>query len=312
MDGIPIIRTASLQKPLWLKRSLPIGEKIQNYEQVRATLQRLNLHTVCEEAKCPNINECWGGGTATFMVMGDTCTRGCRFCAVKTRRAGEPLDKEEPEKLAEAVGLWGLSYVVITSVDRDDLPDQGAGHYAECIRAIKQKHPEKLVEVLIPDFRGDASLLRKIAEAKPEVIAHNIETVERLQRKARDPRAGYRQSLGVLENVKKMDPDIYTKSSIMLGIGETEDEVVQTMDDLRAVNCDVLTIGQYLQPTKLHLTVNEYVPPERFEFYKKIAEEKGFLYVASGPFVRTSYKAGEFFMENIIRKKQLANGEQLA
>ena len=293
-------------KPMWLKRTLPTGMGISNYSMIKQNLDRLHLNTVCEEAKCPNINECWSGGTATFMVMGDECTRGCRFCAVKTRRIPKPLDNDEPKKLAEAIKNFGLKYVVFTSVDRDDLPDQGAGHFAGCIREIKARQPELIVEVLIPDFQGKKELIKMVADAKPEVIAHNIETVKRLQSKIRDPRANYEQSLGVLKTVKELDKKIYTKSSIMLGFDEQDDEVLEAIDDLRAIDVDVLTLGQYLRPSQNHIALQKYVSPDKFEWFKQRADEKGFLYTASGPFVRSSYKAAEFFMEGIIRKQKIA------
>ena len=287
-------------KPDWLR----IRPKFTSeFKQVKQTIKDLGLHTVCEEAHCPNLNECWSGGTATLMVMGDVCTRGCRFCNVKTGFRGSPLDADEPRKVGEAIKGWGLDYVVITSVDRDDLPDQGAGHFAECIRQVKLQSPNTIVEVLIPDFRGNADCIRTIVDAHPDVIDHNIETVRELQKKVRDPRANYDQSLGVLKKVKEMDSSIYTKSSVMLGLGETSAQLVQAMDDLRAIDVDVLTMGQYLQPSKYHLKVDGYVPPEEFERYKKIAEDKGFLYVASGPFVRSSYKAAELFVRGLVKKR---------
>ncbi len=290
-----------LEKPQWLKIKLTTTD---NFINIKHTLKQYNLHTVCESAHCPNISECWNGGTATFMLMGDVCTRACKFCAVKTGNPMKNLDAEEPRKLAEALAEIKLfDYVVLTSVNRDDLADGGASHFAECIREIKKPYPEIIVEVLIPDFRGDVNALKKIVDAKPEVITHNIETVERLQKKVRDVRANYKQSLGVLENVKKMNSKIYTKSSIMLGLGEEDEEVIQAMKDLRANNVDILTIGQYLRPTDWHLVVNEYVPPEKFEYFKNKALELGFLFCASGPFVRSSYRAGELFIKNVTNNK---------
>jgi len=219
-----------LTKPPWLK----IRPPTKKFQDIKSTLKRLNLVTVCEEAHCPNAAECWSGGTATFMVMGDTCTRGCRFCNIKSAKLGQPLDPEEPARLAKAIEEWGLDYAVITSVDRDDLPDQGASHFAECIKKIKQARPSTIVEVLIPDFQGDIGCLKTIIAAKPEVIAHNIETVSSLQRKVRDIRANYNQSLNVLKTIKQLSPETFTKSSIMLGFGETEDEIIQTLKDLRS------------------------------------------------------------------------------
>ncbi|MEM0321036.1 MAG: lipoyl synthase, partial [Thermoprotei archaeon] len=248
-------------KPEWLKIKPPSGEK---YLMIKGLKEGLELYTVCEEAHCPNIYECWGGGTATFMVMGDVCTRHCRFCAVRSGRPNGYLDPIEPIKLAYAIRRMNLRYVVITSVDRDDLEDGGASHFAACIREIKRLNPSIYIEVLIPDFRGAVEALKRVVEAKPHVIAHNIETVRRLTPTVRDPRAGYDQSLGVLETIKKLDGGIYTKSSIMVGLGETREEVVATMVDLRNVGVDFLTIGQYLQPSKGHLPVKEYVHPDTF------------------------------------------------
>ncbi len=287
------------RKPEWLKIRPPSGEQ---YKHIRKSLRGHGLHTICEEAKCPNLAECWGGGTATVMLMGDVCTRGCRFCAVTSGHPCGHLDPLEPWKVARVLGEWKLDYVVLTSVARDDLPDGGAGHFAQTVRAIKEQHLHMLVEVLIPDFRGDLDALKKVVEAKPDVIGHNVETVKRLTPQVRDRRASYQQSLSVLAAVKQMDPACYTKSSLMVGLGETEEEVVQTMRDLRAVGVDFLTIGQYLRPTKKHLPVREYVTPEQFERYKRIGEELGFLYVAAGPLVRSSYRAGEFFIASVIRK----------
>ena len=280
-------------KPEWLKIRPPSGEK---YLMIKGLKEGLELHTVCEEAHCPNIYECWGGGTATFMVMGDLCTRHCRFCAVKSGRPNGYLDPLEPVKLAYAIRRMNLRYVVVTSVDRDDLEDGGASHFAACIREIRRLNPSIYIEVLIPDFRGDVEALKRVVEARPHVVAHNIETVRRLTPAVRDPRAGYDQSLAVLENIKKLDGGIYTKSSIMLGLGETKEEVVSAMEDLRRVGVDFLTIGQYLQPSKGHIPVKEYVHPDVFEEYRLIGESLGFKYVASGPLVRSSYKAGEYFI----------------
>ena len=288
-------------KPKWLKVPLPTGEE---YFRIRRLLKSLNLVTVCQEANCPNMAECWGGGTATIMLMGDVCTRGCRFCNVKTGNPKGWLDEQEPFKVATAVSKMGLEYVVLTSVDRDDLPDEGAGHFAETIRYLKQKAPKLLVEVLTPDFKGKHSCIQSILLAGPDVFAHNIETVERLTPKVRDPRAGYQQSLNVLEMAKKENSRIYTKSSIMLGLGEQDEEIKNTLKDLRLVGCDVVTFGQYLRPQKRHLPVVEYVTPQKFEEWKELALQMGFLYVASGPLVRSSYRAGELFMKALLRKKE--------
>ena len=288
-----------LPKPQWLKTKPPSGD---NYRRLRLISSELGLHTVCEEAKCPNIGECWGGGTATFMLLGEVCTRGCRFCAVESGNPNRVVDEFEPVKIAMALEKMNLSYVVLTSVDRDDLPDGGAAHFAKTIIETKKKNPGMLIEVLTPDFAGNLVAVKTIVDAKPDVYAHNIETVRRLQKTARDGRAGYEQSLRVLEAVKKFNPDIFTKSSIMLGLGESRDEVVESMKDLRKIGVDVLAIGQYLRPSSWHLKVQEYIPPETFEEYKQIGESLGFSYVAAGPLVRTSYRAGEFFVESMIRR----------
>ncbi len=287
-------------KPPWLKVKMPGSPR---YVKIKETARSLRLSTVCEEARCPNIGECWGGGTATFMVMGDTCTRGCRFCAVKTSRRPPPLDEDEPANIAATIREMDLDYVVITSVDRDDLPDGGAAHFAAVIAHTRKASPKTMLEVLIPDFAGQLDPLLTLLEAEPEVIAHNIETVRRLTHPVRDPRAGYDQSLDVLRTLKRIDPKRFTKSSIMVGLGETEDEVVACMEDLRAVDCDFLTVGQYLRPTPRHLDLVEYVTPEQFERYREIGEAMGFHYVASGPLVRSSYKAGEFFLRDFVRRR---------
>jgi lipoyl synthase len=281
---------------------MPSGE---NYKRLKNLSAELGLHTVCEEAHCPNIGECWGGGTATFMLLGDTCTRGCRFCAVKSGNPNLVVDEFEPLKIALALKEMNLSYVVLTSVDRDDLPDGGSAHFAETILETKRKNPSLLIEVLTPDFRGDMGAVRTVVSAHPDVFAHNIETVERLQRKARDARAGYQQSLRVLRSVKDFDRSIYTKSSLMLGLGETDEEIEKTMIDLLEVDVDVLAIGQYLRPSSWHLEVQRYVPPQKFDEFRALGESLGFKYVASGPLVRTSYKAGEYFMENMIRQSSV-------
>lgn len=294
-------------KPSWLKVRAPSGEK---YFRIREMLGELKLATVCQEAKCPNMSECWSGGTATFMLMGEVCTRGCRFCAVKTGNPRGKIDNDEPEKVGWAIGQMGLEYVVLTSVDRDDLPDQGAGHFARTIEVIKRADPKLIVEVLTPDFRGARDCIEILVQAKPEVFAHNVETVERLTKRVRDPRATYRQSLDVLSLVKNIDPTRFTKSSIMLGLGEQRDEVLQALKDLRSVGCDVVTFGQYLQPTPRHLPVEEYVTPETFQEWQTVAEGMGFLYVASGPLVRSSYRAGEFFMKSMIERGQRAASDR--
>lgn len=296
-----VVKKAIAPKPEWLKVKAPGGE---NYERIKQMMGELKLATVCQEARCPNIGECWSGGTATIMIMGDTCTRGCRFCNVKTGNPKGILDPLEPEKVAHSIAQMGLEYVVITTVDRDDLPDQGADHFSRTVQMIKEKDPKVIVEILAGDFRGDRKLIQQLTEAKPDVYAHNIETVERLTPFVRDRRAGYRQSLEVLKAVKEIDPTRFTKSSIMLGLGETDEEVQQALQDLRSVDCDVMTFGQYLQPTARHLKVIEYITPEKFAWWQKTAEDMGFLYVASGPLVRSSYRAGEFFMKAKIEKRR--------
>ncbi|MFZ4404555.1 MAG: lipoyl synthase [Pseudobdellovibrionaceae bacterium] len=296
-----LMEVAKKAKPNWLKVRAPSGE---NYARIKDLVGELKLATVCQEAKCPNMGECWSGGTATFMLMGEVCTRGCKFCHVKTGNPKGQIDAFEPEKVAYSISQMGLKYVVITSVDRDDLPDQGAAHFARTITTIKKLDPDVLVEILTPDFRGQQDLINILVDANADVFAHNIETVERLTPKVRDPRAPYRQSLRVLQMVKERKPNQYTKSSIMLGLGETDEEIKQTLVDLRSVGCDVVTFGQYLQPTERHLKVVDYVTPEKFKEWQEIAEAMGFLYVASGPLVRSSYRAGEFFMEGLIKKQK--------
>ena len=285
-------------KPDWLTVTPPKGE---SYEDLKSLFHDLNLHTVCEEAHCPNVHECWGGGTATLMLMGDVCSRACRFCMVTPGRPQGALDGFEPENVAFALSKMGLSYVVLTSVDRDDLEDGGASHFAKTISLVKEKNPGMLVEVLIPDFQGDLGDLKKVVDARPDVIAHNVETTMSLTPTVRDPRAQYWQSLSVLRNVKKLSGHIYTKSSIMVGLGETEEEVTQAMVHLRLAGVDFLTVGQYLRPSQRHLKVIEYVQPAQFERYRAIGEKLGFLYVASGPLVRSSYRAGEFFIRTAIK-----------
>lgn len=291
---------ARAKKPEWLKVRAPGGPR---FNAMRARARRLKLATVCEEARCPNIGECWSGeeSTATFMLMGEVCTRGCRFCAVSTAKSPPPLDPQEPAHIAEAVAELGASYVVLTSVNRDELPDGGAHHLATCLAAIHEASPHVLVEMLAPDFQGDLAAVALVALSPLAVFAHNVETVERLTKTVRDRRADYHQSLGVLEHAKRVNPRLLTKSSIMLGVGETEDEVVRTMRDLRAVNVDILTLGQYLRPTTKHLEVERFVPPESFDALAATARELGFDFVASGPLVRSSYRAGELYVEGRLR-----------
>ena len=278
----------------YVKVKLPGGE---NFNQINHLMRESSLHTVCEEARCPNLSECWDSGTATFMILGKNCSRGCRFCSV-THGGMEPLDPDEPQKVRDSVRSMGLKYAVITSVDRDDLPDQGAGHYSETIMEIKSLNV--LVEALIPDFQGREDLLDIILKSPPDVLAHNVETVRRLTPKIRDARAGYDRSLKVLKYMKNRNPDLTTKSSIMLGHGETDEEVEETMDDLREVGVDILTIGQYLRPSHKQIEVFQYSPMERFKKMEDEGYKRGFRFVASGPLVRTSYRAFEgWAMKNI-------------
>ena len=279
----------SLTKPSWLKMQIPSGE---NYVKIKKTLQNYNLHTVCEEASCPNVSECWAAGTATIMIMGDTCSRGCRFCDVNSGRPSA-LDFEEPDRVADAIHEWNLRYIVLTSVCRDDLEDEGSDHFAKTIKKIKSKCPNTFVESLIPDFSSNYEFLKKIVNAKPHVISHNLETVKRLSPTVRDPKADYDQSLQVLHSIKKFDDSITTKSSIMLGLGETEDEIFQTGKDLRNVGVDIFTLGQYLQPSLKHLPVKEFIPPNKFNYYKHSLTKMGFLHVESGPLVRSSFRASD-------------------
>ncbi|KAK3856760.1 hypothetical protein Pcinc_036932 [Petrolisthes cinctipes] len=298
--------TARLRLPPWLKREIPLGE---SYSKLKADLRGLNLHTVCEEARCPNIGECWGGNddnvsTATIMLMGDTCTRGCRFCSVKTARRPPPLDPNEPVNTATAITKWGLNYVVLTSVDRDDISDGGSSHFAETVRELKRQNSSILVECLVPDFGGNQTSVATIAGSGLDVFAHNIETVESLTPRVRDPRARYRQSLSVLEHAKVAENGLLTKSSIMLGLGETDQEVMQTLKDLRSAGVDCVTLGQYMQPTKRHLRVAEYITPEKYQHWEKVGQDLGFLYTASGPLVRSSYRAGELFLKNHLNNRK--------
>ncbi|EPE08365.1 lipoyl synthase [Ophiostoma piceae UAMH 11346] len=303
--------------PPWLKTDIPNPGNNENLRKIKSDLRGLGLHTVCEEARCPNLSECWGGSsrasaTATIMLMGDTCTRGCRFCSVKTNRKPAALDPHEPENTAEALARWGLGYVVLTSVDRDDLADGGAHHFADTIRRIKQKKSTLLVEALTGDFMGDLDMVRVVAESGLDVYAHNVETVEALTPYVRDRRATFRQSLKVLAHVKEVrggidtnvNSGLITKTSIMLGLGEQESEVWEALRELRKANVDVVTFGQYMRPTKRHLKVEKYVTPDEFELWRQRALDMGFLYCASGPLVRSSYKAGEAFIENVLRKRQ--------
>ena len=289
--------TARVAKPEWLRMRLHSSPK---FESVRSIVHEHRLATVCEEAKCPNISECWSAGTATIMLMGDVCTRACRFCSVNTGNPGGWLDAEEPANTAEAVRLMGLKYVVLTSVNRDDLPDGGAGHYAAVVQATKALNPETAVEALTPDFLGEKSSVKRLLDSGVDVFAQNVETVERLTHPVRDPRAGYQQTLDVLAHGKAYRPDVITKTSLMLGLGEREDELKACMDDLRSHSVDVLTLGQYLQPTRNHLPVERYVTPEEFERYREWGLERGFMEVVSGVFVRSSYRAERVLEHNNV------------
>ncbi|RCV91044.1 lipoyl synthase [Billgrantia montanilacus] len=283
------------RKPQWLRAQIPGGER---FEAVKKNVSTHRLSTVCTESHCPNMGECWSNGTATIMLMGSVCTRACRFCAVDTGNPRGWLDSEEPANTAKSVELMGLRYVVLTSVDRDDLPDGGATHYADCIRAIKANTPKVVVEALTPDFDGDPQAIERVVDSGLEVFAQNVETVERLTHRVRDPRAGYRKTLDVLAHAKRYKPEVLTKTSLMLGLGETEEEILATLDDLRAIGVDIVTLGQYLRPTRNHLPVERWVTPQEFERYRQLGLEKGFLEVASGPLVRSSYRADQVFEKN--------------
>lgn len=283
------------RKPKWLRAKMPGGER---YEAVRKNVSDHRLSTVCQESHCPNIGECWAAGTATIMVMGSVCTRACKFCAVDTGNPKGWLDHDEPDNTAKSVELMGLRYIVLTSVDRDDLDDGGAAHYAACVSAIKQRTPQVAVEALTPDFDAVMPHVEKVVDSGLDVFAQNVETVERLTSRVRDPRAGYEKTLSVLAHAKKHRPDVLTKTSLMLGLGETEEEILKTMDDLRAIGVDILTLGQYLRPTPNHLPVERYVTPEEFNRYRELGLEKGFMEVPSGPMVRSSYRADKVFDQN--------------
>ncbi len=283
-------------KPDWLKKRYNFSE----VREMKQKLRGLKLHTVCEEARCPNISECFARGTATVMIMGDICTRACKFCAVATGRP-KPLDIEEPLHVAEWAHSLGLKHIVITSVDRDDLPDMGAKHFAQTINEVRNLNPKMVIEVLTPDFQGRDQLINEVCESKPLIFNHNLETIERLTPSVRSA-AKYRRSLYVIEHVKKNYPMLMTKSGLMLGLGEKEEEVLQTMHDLKNHGCDFLTLGQYLQPTQKHLPVAEYIPPQKFDEYRVKGEEMGFRGVFSGPFVRSSYMADGFFAGETMRE----------
>jgi len=279
------------RKPEWLKVKLPQGD---DFKDIRDNLRDKGLATVCEEAKCPNISECWSARTATVMILGDTCTRACKFCNVKTGNPKGFINSEEIENTSKMVGLMSLRYVVITSVDRDDLPDHGAGHFAAVVERVNKDHPETKVEVLIPDFAGDEERMHILAKSNPFVVAQNVETVKRLTHPVRDPRAGYEKTLDCLKFYKTHYAHIQTKTSLMMGLGETWKEIQETLDDIKAAGVDIVTFGQYLQPSKRHLNVEKFYTPEEFEELKRMALKMGFKFVASGPLVRSSYKASDF------------------
>lgn len=285
------------RKPEWLKVKLPTGD---DFKDIRDNMRANGLATVCEEAKCPNISECWSARTATVMILGDTCTRACKFCHVKTGNPKGFINHEEIENTSKMVGLMSLRYIVITSVDRDDVADHGAGHFAAVVERVHKDHPETKVEVLIPDFGIVPERMHTLAKSNPYVIAQNVETVRRLTHPVRDPRAGYDKTLDALKFYKENYPHIQTKTSIMVGLGETWAEIQETLEDLRAIKVDIVTFGQYLQPSKRHLNVEKFYSPEEFEELKRMALKMGFKFVASGPLVRSSYKAGDFldYVEN--------------
>jgi len=289
--------------PDWLTIRLPRPETIQ---EVQKMMRAKNLHTVCESARCPNLPECWSKRTATFMILGNTCTRSCGFCAINVGK-GEELDPFEPANVAKVASDLGLKHIVVTSVARDDLKDEGAEQFAKTIRALHHRLPHAIVEVLTPDFKAKEPLIKTVTDAKPEIYNHNVETVARLQKVVR-PQAKYGRSLAVLEKVKELDSAIYTKSGIMLGLGETREEVISTLRDLRSIGVDAVTIGQYLRPTMRHLPVNTFVHPREFADYEKIGEDMGFAFVASGPFIRSSYNAIEFSKK--VMAERLAEAER--
>ncbi len=284
-------------KPQWLRIKPQFGP---GYKEVKTVVHKHKLSTVCEEAMCPNINECWSSGTATIMLMGDVCTRACRFCAVNTGNPKGWLDKNEPDGTAETVKHMGLKYLVLTSVNRDDLPDGGAAHYAAVVKRVKEVNPDTDVEALTPDFCGIFAAVETVVDSGIAVFAQNVETVKRLTHPVRDPRATYERTLAVLAHSKKYRPDVLTKTSLMLGLGETEQEIMQTMDDLREAGVDIVTFGQYLQPTRNHLAVERYVRPEEFDKYRQWGLDKGFLEVVSGAFVRSSYRAEQVLQKNNV------------
>ncbi len=300
-DREPVVRG---RKPPWLRAPMPSGRV---FREVSDIVREHRLATVCEESMCPNIGECWNNGTATLMLMGSVCTRACQFCAVDTGNPRGWLDPDEPEHAARSVELMRLKYVVLTSVDRDDLPDGGAAHYALCVRAIKARNPDTAVEALTPDFAGRHECVETVLDSGLEVFAQNVETVRRMTHPVRDPRAGYDQTLDVLAHAKRHRPDVLTKTSVMVGLGETDAEIAATMDDLRAACVDILTFGQYLRPTANHLPVERYVTPEQFALYREWGLARGFMEVVSGPLVRSSYRADRVFEQNNVGLAAAAN-----
>ena len=293
-DAEPLVHG---QKPKWLRAKMPSGP---GYSETREIVHEHRLSTVCEESMCPNIGECWNAGTATIMVLGSVCTRACRFCAVDTGNPKGWLDPEEPANTGRAVRLMGLDYVVITSVDRDDLADGGASHYAACVREIKKRSPGTAVEALTPDFNGVHAHVEVVVDSGLDVFAQNVETVKRLTHPVRDPRAGYQQTLDVLRHAKQHRPGVLTKTSLMLGLGERDSEIMQTMDDLREAGVDILTLGQYLRPTPYHLAVERFVTPDEFEAYRAEGLDRGFVEVVAGPMVRSSYRAEQVLQKNNV------------
>ncbi|MEM8661320.1 MAG: lipoyl synthase [Pseudomonadota bacterium] len=298
-DGIKasVADTPRMRKPAWLRIKVKGGSQ---YDRVQDIVREHKLATVCEEAKCPNMGECWSSGTATIMLMGDVCTRACRFCAVNTGNPKGWLDPEEPDNTARSAQLMGLKYLVLTSVNRDDLPDGGAAHYAACVRRVKEQNPETAVEALTPDFLGVLEDVETVLDSGIEVFAQNVETVKRLTHPVRDPRASYEQTLAVLAHAKQYRPDVLTKTSLMLGLGETDAEIIEALDDLRDARVDIVTFGQYLQPTAHHHPIDRWVTPEEFDTYREWGLEKGFLEVVSGVFVRSSYRAEQVLQKNNV------------
>lgn len=304
----PAVTKKYAPKPPWLRVRAPGGEQ---YQKLKQTFRTLDLHTVCEEARCPNVGECWREGTATVMLLGGVCTRGCRFCAVTTGNPGGAYDVREPEHVARAISRLDLQYVVLTMVDRDDMLDGGAEHVGRTVRRIRELRPDILIETLVGDFQGNQSYIETVVDSAPDVFAHNIEVVRRITRRIRDVRCSYDRSLDVLRHAKQYAPERITKSSIMVGIGETDEEVIETLADLRKASVDIVTIGQYLRPTPKHAEVDRFVTPEAFASFEKAALEMGFVYAASGPLVRSSYKAAEVFVRSMLKPGDREGAEAL-